>query len=788
MRSLVAILGIASLLGACGCSKPLTKSPLSDAGRDGPLDGSDSLPADTEQSVQDSTGPDLAASEPDVVRLEAGKDLADDTRPDASPDTPPASLVEVGQDLADEARLDANLDTGEPNPTRPDSSTSNAVLYFTDENGTWSVTSDTQPKLFVDHGGKAGLYPSPFLDRLAITRQGQGTEIYDRQGGLLGWIPSDLFTGWASNETVVVGMAKWDVQGQSVRAFATPQVAPNAVGSYVVGKGAVSPDGRWLAVEDIADPTKWGIFLTATNDGSKYWKVTDANGVDLFWSRGGSSLALFEDGVAALNADLTGTTKLTFPAVGQICAGQAWISDTTFLVWRVKMPLGSDVGYCADPYLVDATNAAATSFVPQTTMVGSSSAWDARTSVPIVVSPDGTQIAYASGTSNKGIVIARPDGTNPRTVAAGRTILSLAWDSANPKALAHDADKASTPKPDAGTVTTDALPGPSGKPSTSTDCTKGVWYRRSPSPLPTNWPEPRSSAAHAFDRDRGLLVLDGGYDSISRSTVAPSDTTWEWDGGAGTWTNRSPTTVPRPLPRSGHGMAYDSSRKVLISTGGQDIWSYDPAPNRWALSTCQSSVGAVSVVLYDPTPDNFFLATRDHSATMLSLGTCNANPLILPTPPNFYSIQSGVGYAFDSQRKTIWQFGGRNFGSTPLDAKAGWTLHPEDPNGPGLREYMALAFDEDRGHLMMFSGMKFLRAQVTSSSEISNPADLWEWNPDNSTWTVCGSGSPGPTPRTNANLAYDPTRHALILFGGEGYDDKGSSTGSQADLWEWAIP
>jgi hypothetical protein len=152
--------------------------------------------------------------------------------------------------------------------------------------------------------------------------------------------------------------------------------------------------------------------------------------------------------------------------------------------------------------------------------------------------------------------------------------------------------------------------------------------------------------------------------------------------------------------------------------------------------------------------------------------------------PNFGSIEIGVGYVFDSRRKTIWQLGGRNFGSTPLDAKAGGTSYAEDPNGPGLREDMALAFDEDRRRLLMFSGMKFLRAQVTISNEISEPADLWEWNADNSAWTTCWSGSPGPIPRTNANLAYDPTRHALILFGGEGYDGKGSFTGSLAAPWE----
>ncbi len=91
------------------------------------------------------------------------------------------------------------------------------------------------------------------------------------------------------------------------------------------------------------------------------------------------------------------------------------------------------------------------------------------------------------------------------------------------------------------------------------DGSAGTWTQRTPA----NSPGPRYSAGMAYDLHRGVVVLYGGRDA--RGQLAD---TWEWDGGAGTWTQSTPATAPGP--RSTHGMAYDAGRRRTVMFGGWD--------------------------------------------------------------------------------------------------------------------------------------------------------------------------------------------------------------------------
>jgi hypothetical protein len=94
------------------------------------------------------------------------------------------------------------------------------------------------------------------------------------------------------------------------------------------------------------------------------------------------------------------------------------------------------------------------------------------------------------------------------------------------------------------------------------------------------------------------------------------------------------------------------------------------------------------------------------------------------------------------------------------------------------------AFDEDRGRLMLFSGM----TRPSNTFNTAVPADLWEWNPDANAWTLCSAGSPQPQARISGHMLFDASRHALLLMAGTGYDSTSTSVGAVHDLWEWAIP
>jgi hypothetical protein len=118
------------------------------------------------------------------------------------------------------------------------------------------------------------------------------------------------------------------------------------------------------------------------------------------------------------------------------------------------------------------------------------------------------------------------------------------------------------------------------------------WAKRTP----LTPPSPRNGAAMAYDPIRGVMLLFGGY--RYQGNMVFFDETWEYNGAQ--WIQRFPSS--RPDPRETAGMAYDSSRGVMVLFGGgrsagstvfSDTWEWDGSnwvkrslavspPARWA--------------------------------------------------------------------------------------------------------------------------------------------------------------------------------------------------------------
>ncbi|MGD9093203.1 MAG: kelch repeat-containing protein [Anaerolineales bacterium] len=182
-----------------------------------------------------------------------------------------------------------------------------------------------------------------------------------------------------------------------------------------------------------------------------------------------------------------------------------------------------------------------------------------------------------------------------------------------------------------------------------------------------NPPPGRDGHALAYDEDRNLTVMFGGYNHTNFSM----NDTWEYDGSV--WTQVQP--VQSPPGRNHHSIAYDSRRGVIVLFGGNsesgvyldDTWEYDGTT--WRLVTTLESP----------------LARKDHSL------------------------------AYDESRGVIVLFGG--FGGTsdddgqPLDDtweydgntwyQVGTTLKPEARLG------FPLVYDSIRERIILFSGGYF---------------------------------------------------------------------------------
>jgi hypothetical protein len=86
--------------------------------------------------------------------------------------------------------------------------------------------------------------------------------------------------------------------------------------------------------------------------------------------------------------------------------------------------------------------------------------------------------------------------------------------------------------------------------------------------------------------------------------------------------------------------------------------------------------------------------------------------------------------------------------------------------GPAPRNNMGLAYDAQRGRLVMFGG----------TSDTTRLGDTWEWS--GLSWSQVSTT--GPAARRGTELAYDSDRHVVVLFGGQPADQAYS-----ADTWEW---
>ncbi len=274
-------------------------------------------------------------------------------------------------------------------------------------------------------------------------------------------------------------------------------------------------------------------------------------------------------------------------------------------------------------------------------------------------------------------------------------------------------------------------------------------------------PPARHSSACAYDARRDLMVLYGG---ISDN---PLGDTWEYDGFA--WRE---IAVQGPAPRFAHAMAFDVNRGVTVLFGGLDgderrsreTWEYDGVT--WTLrATGGPAARFYHTLTYDP----------HRGVTVLFGGTTNA------------------------LTNDVWEWDGE-----------AWTRRTTEFS-PQPRSRHAAAYDEESRSVVICGGFNGTMAR-----------DTWLW--DGERWALgndhAGEGRMGasmfpagnngglvlvggqnpaqtfadmhvfrggkwrgqfesPVPRTNAAMAYDSKRDAIVLH------NAGWATSTERDTWEF---
>ncbi|MGO8995935.1 MAG: hypothetical protein ACLQVI_21690 [Polyangiaceae bacterium] len=309
------------------------------------------------------------------------------------------------------------------------------------------------------------------------------------------------------------------------------------------------------------------------------------------------------------------------------------------------------------------------------------------------------------------------------------------------------------------------------------------WAQQSPAANPGG----RDSEPMAYDVASGNIVLFSGEECGTTCAWAPADT-WTFNGT--TWTKQTPSTAP--TARFGHGMAYDSTRNVVVLYGGipsaglddSDTWEWNgsswtkmsPATNpgtRDSFAMAYDSTRGVTVLFGGETCTTVTNCDNWVYENLNDTWEWNGTNWTKMSPSTSPAARAGTRMVFDSGNQVSWLFGGTTcvLGGCSTNTEYGdtwkWngtTWAQQTPaTSPTARDSFGMAFDTLRGTTVLFGGY-------------GSSGDTWEWN--GTTWTQT-TPTTSPVYRYDAPMAFDNALGKVVLFGG--------STGATdlADTWEY---
>lgn len=284
-------------------------------------------------------------------------------------------------------------------------------------------------------------------------------------------------------------------------------------------------------------------------------------------------------------------------------------------------------------------------------------------------------------------------------------------------------------------------------------------------------PESRSGHALGFHSGAGPVpprtVLFGGTTATSISAE-----TWVYNGN--NWSLVTPLTTP--LARTGHGVASDVGRNVVVMFGGSgnavdlnDTWEWDglnwlargtggPAPSRRSGHAMAWNEYTGRVVMFGGNPALSETWEFDDAA--------NAWVQRLTAPGNTPPGRVNTTLAYDRFNRNVVLFGGRDasgsaLGDTwvwdpALPPAGGWVLR-NPTSSPSPRYGHAMAYDTGSQSVILVGG---------TDATGNRPGGTYEW--DGVTWR---RRTQSPQNRFYAPMTYDSARSVGVMFGGYGLNE-----------------
>jgi Kelch motif len=254
---------------------------------------------------------------------------------------------------------------------------------------------------------------------------------------------------------------------------------------------------------------------------------------------------------------------------------------------------------------------------------------------------------------------------------------------------------------------------------------------------------------------------------------------------------KTSSTGASPIALVDPAVAYDAARGRIVALSAQvagDTWEHDGS--HWQLRALTDPEGDGNPSLRPIGARLAYDAARGESVLFGGDGANIGNTWVFNGASWRLAQENAAGdggpdevwgpaLAYDGARGQVVLFGGElGFPAATVDTTWVWDgLRWSERcatacTPPPPREGAAMAFDPDRGVLVLFGG-------IDQGAPFD---DVWEWN--GVTWTGPIVPATRPSARALPGLAWDPQRREVLLFGGGG-SDLVEGVGALNDVWSW---
>ena len=289
-------------------------------------------------------------------------------------------------------------------------------------------------------------------------------------------------------------------------------------------------------------------------------------------------------------------------------------------------------------------------------------------------------------------------------------------------------------------------------------------------------PSARAYHQMTYDSESGLVVLYGGQTGVWGDPTSLNHETWLFDPNTNMWTKKLDNDLEtNPGGSCGGDMIYNSEENLsILSVISDDLnelqtWAYDANSNSWEqLANVPRTPMLGQRIAYDSESNRIIMfggfdMTKYIFVHETWVYDYNTNSWTNMQPKKHPSGRNYVGMVYDpkADRIVLWGDYQKNYTRGTDDSvwtydynTNTWEEHIHKKDGPVVRDYMMMAYDEKADKFIMYGGYEY------------GNDETWVYDLNTDTWQqMQPKDNPGGISRYAMVYAKDANK--VILFGGQ---------------------